>query len=87
MLRQRGMVKDLGKQPTEILSKIYVDTSGSPLNNIQLALDLFGEDKVLWGSDYPANREIRENLESLNTLDKNTRENITYKNFLNLFNL
>ena len=52
MLRARELVKDLGKLPSVILKKVYVDTSGASLANIKLAIDLFGEDKILWGSDY-----------------------------------
>lgn len=85
MLRRREMVKDLGKLPSQILKNIYVDTSGSSLKNIQLALDLFGEDKILWGSDYPVNADITANLEALDVLGQEIKEKLSYKNFLNLF--
>jgi predicted TIM-barrel fold metal-dependent hydrolase len=87
MLRNRKMVKELGKLPSEILSKVFVDTSGSSLANIKLALELFGEDKVLWGSDYPVNTNIEENLKIFNALVSDVKEKITYKNFSKLFNL
>jgi len=85
MLRSRELVKDLGKTPSQILKNVYVDTSGASLKNIQLALDLFGEDKILWGSDYPVNAKVDENLIMLDALDKSVKEKIVSKNFFNLF--
>ncbi len=87
MLRQRNMVKDLAKPPSEILKKVYVETSGASLANIKLALNLFGEDKVLWGSDYPVNAPIPDNLKLLDSLGQRLKEKITYKNFIDLFGL
>ena len=85
MLRKRGIVKDLGKTPAEILKNVYVDTSGASLKNIELAIDLFGEDKLLWGSDYPVCGDIQNNLKMLDSLGQEVKEKITYKNFLNIF--
>jgi predicted TIM-barrel fold metal-dependent hydrolase len=87
MLRSREMVKDLGKPPSEILKKVYVDTSGASLRNIRLAIDLFGEDKVLWGSDYPVNASVAENLKMFDGLINEVKEKIIYSNFSKLFNL
>jgi len=85
MLRKREIVKDLGKLPTQILKNVYVDTSGATLKNIELALDLFGQDHILWGSDYPVNSNVEENLGMLDSLGKDLREKITSKNLLSLF--
>jgi predicted TIM-barrel fold metal-dependent hydrolase len=85
MLRGRGMVKDLGKVPSEILKKVYVDTSGSSLQNIKLALELFDQDHILWGSDYPVAGDINENLKMLDTLGPVLKEKIISKNFLSVF--
>lgn len=85
MLRKREIVKDLGKAPSQILKSVYVDTSGSSLENIQLALNLFGRDKILWGSDYPVNPDVEQNLKMLEGLGAEVKENIVYRNFLNLF--
>lgn len=87
MLRNRQLVKDLGKPPSQILNKVYVDTSGSSLQNIKLAIELFGEDKILWGSDYPVNSNIEENLKMLEALGSELKEKVTHKNFIKLFNL
>jgi predicted TIM-barrel fold metal-dependent hydrolase len=86
MLRGREMVKDLGKLPSQILKKIYVDTSGASLRNIRLAIDLFGEDKILWGSDYPVNADVNENLKMFDSLINEVKEKIISGNFLKLFN-
>lgn len=85
MLRSRKMVKDLGDAPSQILKRVYVDTSGSSLKNIELALDLFGEDRILWGSDYPVCGDIKENLEMLDSLGRERKEKIRGKNFSRLF--
>jgi predicted TIM-barrel fold metal-dependent hydrolase len=85
MLRNREMVKDLKKLPSEILNKVYVDTSGSSLQNIRLALELFGEDKILWGSDYPVSGDIKSNLAMLDALDCKIKQKIIGDNFVNIF--
>ena len=85
MLRKRQIVKDLGSEPSQILNNVYVDTSGSCLSNIQLALDLFGEDRILWGSDYPVNANVGDNLVMLDALGKRIKEKIVSKNFLQIF--
>ncbi|MDP2922406.1 MAG: amidohydrolase family protein [Candidatus Omnitrophota bacterium] len=85
MLRKREMVKDLGKLPSQILSKVYVDTSGASLQNVKLAIELFGEDKILWGSDYPVNASVEENLRMLDGLVSDIKVKITSENFIRLF--
>ncbi len=86
MLRAREMVKDLGALPSLILKKVYVDTSGAGLENIKLASNLFGEDKILWGSDYPVNPSVEDNLSNLDELGS-FKEKIISQNFKKLFNL
>lgn len=86
MLRKREMVKDLGKLPSQILSKVYVDTSGASLQNVKLAIELFGEDKILWGSDYPVNAGVEENLRMLDGLASDIKVKIISENFVKLFN-
>ncbi|MCF7916249.1 MAG: amidohydrolase [Candidatus Omnitrophica bacterium] len=86
MLRSRNIVKDLGDDPSQILRGVYVDTSGSSLANIKIALELFGSDHILWGSDYPVNPPIEDNLKMLDDLD-DLKQKIVYKNFKKLFKL
>jgi predicted TIM-barrel fold metal-dependent hydrolase len=87
MLRTRQIVKDLGDNPSKILKQVYVDTSGSEIENIKIALDFFSSDRLLWGSDYPVNSPVAKNLEELNDLGTEVKDKITTKNFSNLFNL
>jgi len=87
MLLSRGIIEDLGALPSSIFKSIYVDTSGASLKSIQLALDLFGEDKLLWGSDYPVISNTTENIALFDSFSSLLRENILYKNFKNLFKL
>ncbi|MBN2119837.1 MAG: amidohydrolase family protein [Candidatus Omnitrophica bacterium] len=84
MLRKRDLVKDLSQLPSQLLKNVYVDTSGSSLENIQLAMDLFGEDKILWGSDYPVNINVEENLKLFDKLKEEERKKIIYENLMRL---
>lgn len=85
MLRRRGIVKDLGRLPSQILKDVYVDTSGASAGNIRLALELFGPDRLLWGSDYPVNPDLESNLKMLDEFGSQVKEKITYKNLTGLF--
>ncbi|MFH1877036.1 MAG: amidohydrolase family protein [Candidatus Omnitrophota bacterium] len=85
MLRARSIVKDLGKNPSEVLKKVYVDTSSASLVHIRLAIELFGEDKILWGSDYPVAGDVTASIAMFDALDPALKEKITGSNFLKLF--
>lgn len=88
MLRKRNMVKDLGGVPSQILNNAYVDLSGIKSREaIAMALDFFGEDHLLFGSDYPANQDIESQLRALSGIDRKVREKIVQKNFLKLFSI
>jgi len=70
MLRGMNFVKDLGKNPTEYLKNIYVDTGGDKVkNNLVLALDFFGPQHILWGSDWPAKPDVAGSLQVVKDLD------------------
>ncbi|MFA7676989.1 MAG: amidohydrolase family protein [Candidatus Omnitrophota bacterium] len=85
MLRERKIVKDLKSSPSKILRKIYVDTSGASLDCLKLAIDLFGEDKLLWGSDYPVCGDVKSNLKVLDKLGSKVKDKIISKNFQEIF--
>jgi len=69
MLLGRGIVKDMGADPGEALKQIYVDTGGATSPSVlTLALEVFGEDRLLWGSDFPANRDITGTIEAVKSL-------------------
>lgn len=69
MLLGRGIVRDMGEYPGDVLRKVYVDTSGTDSAAIlRLALEVFGEDRVLWGSDFPANRDITSSIDAVKGL-------------------
>ncbi|MCM8782391.1 MAG: amidohydrolase family protein [Candidatus Omnitrophica bacterium] len=70
MLRQINFVKDLGGLPTDFLRNIYVDTSGDKeKTNFLSALNLLGADHILWGSDWPAKKEIRDSMAAVENLE------------------
>jgi len=69
MLLERGIVKQMSSDPAAALKKVYVDTSGAdstPMLN--MAIEVFGEDRLLWGSDFPANREVKASITAIKKL-------------------
>ncbi len=79
MLRGINFVKDLKGNPTDYLKNIYADTSGDKIKtNFLLALELFGPTHVLWGSDWPAKKDIAGSIQAVKDLaiSENDKENI-----------
>ncbi len=69
MLRGINFVKDLQADPSEYLKNIYVDTGGDKVKtNFLLALELLGPKHVLWGSDWPAKRDITGAIQAVTDL-------------------
>lgn len=70
MLRGRDFVKDLGAKPSDILKNCYFDTSGTKSSAaLACALELVDADHVIFGSDYPANKDIAGGLKVINDFD------------------
>ncbi len=70
MLREMNFVKDLGGLPTEFLKKIYVDTGGDRNKaNIDIAISFFGAGHVVWGSDWPAKKDIGIGIKAVQELN------------------
>lgn len=70
MLRGINFVKDLKANPTEILKNIYVDTSGDKVRaNFDAALELLGPTHILWGSDWPAKRDMASGMQAVKDLN------------------
>jgi predicted TIM-barrel fold metal-dependent hydrolase len=70
MLRRMNFVKDIGGEPTQFLKKVYADTGGDIYKkNIDLAIDFFGTDHVVWGSDWPAKKDVAAGLNAVRQLD------------------
>ncbi len=75
MLREINFVKDLKEKPSAYLERIYVDTSGDQTTaNFISSLGLFGPEHILWGSDYPAKRDIKASMSVLDKLDLSEEE-------------
>ncbi|MBP7216179.1 MAG: amidohydrolase family protein [Candidatus Omnitrophica bacterium] len=69
MLRGINFVKDLKNNPTAYLKNIYVDTGGDKIKaNFLLALELLGPDHILWGSDWPAKKDVAASINAINSL-------------------
>jgi predicted TIM-barrel fold metal-dependent hydrolase len=63
MLRRRNFVKDISKNPSEYFSNLYFDTSGSRSKaSLMAALEMTDHHHILWGSDYPANQNLKDSL-------------------------
>ncbi len=69
MLRGVNFVKDLGGLPSQYLKNIYVDTSGDThVPNFLSALEVFGARHILWGSDWPAKKDVASSLQAVRDL-------------------
>ena len=90
MLRSRDLVKDLGGLPSAIFKNIFVDTSGvkSPAM-LQLALETFGPGQILWGSDFPAKKDLSPGIKAIEDLDieESQKENILAGNLTKIFSI
>jgi len=83
MLRGISFVKDLRAKPTDYLKNIYVDTSGDiKKTNFLSALELLGPKHILWGSDWPAKKDIQSSIKAVQDLDigKEDKEDILGRN-------
>jgi aminocarboxymuconate-semialdehyde decarboxylase len=89
MLRSRDMVKDLGNLPSKILKNVFVDISGvKSISLLNMAIEFFGTRRVVWGSDFPAQKKPAESIKALESLDipREEKEHILSKNMINLLN-
>ncbi len=90
MLRSINFVKDLQANPSDYLKNIYVDTSGDTTKaNFLLALELMGPRHILWGSDWPAKKDVASGIKAVNDLDisQADKENILGGNLKTIFAL
>lgn len=87
MLRTRNMVKDLGSAPSHILKNIFVDISGAQSTSLlTTALEFFGPHRIVWGSDFPAQKDPTASINALETLhiQREEKDNIMGGNIINL---
>ncbi|MDD5477380.1 MAG: amidohydrolase family protein [Candidatus Omnitrophica bacterium] len=88
MLRGLNFVKDLQGLPSDYLKNIYVDTSGDTTGaNFLLSLELVGPKHILWGSDWPAKKDVVSGIKAVNDLDisQENKHNILGGNLEKLF--
>lgn len=70
MLRGRDFVKDLGAKPSDIFKNLYFDTSGTKSTaSLACALELVDADNILFGSDFPANKDFMGAIKVVNDFD------------------
>lgn len=78
------------RKPSEYLSNLYVDTVGFWPSMLNQLLEVFGADRILFGSDYPAVPispvEHTEMVESLELCDRQ-KNAIFHQNAMDLFQL
>ncbi|MBU0548606.1 MAG: amidohydrolase family protein [Candidatus Omnitrophica bacterium] len=90
MLRSINFVKDLQANPSDYFKNIYVDTSGDTTKaNFLLALELMGSRHILWGSDWPAKKDISGSIKAVGDLDisQEDKQNILGGNLTRMFAL
>ncbi len=90
MLRSINFVKDLQANPSDYFKNIYVDTSGDTTKaNFALALELMGPRHILWGSDWPAKKDVVSSIRAVDELDisRADKENILGGNLKSIFSI
>jgi len=66
MLRKREFVKDIQGLPSEYFMNLYFDISGTKsAAALQCALELTDADHILFGSDFPANQNIKQTISTV----------------------
>ncbi len=89
MLRKREFVKDLYKLPGDYFKNLYFDTSGSKSHSsLTCALEMVGANHILFGSDLPANQDVKGTIDMIISSDfpNEDKELILKKNFVFLLN-
>jgi len=84
MLRGINFVRDLGTDPSKILSRIYFDTSGCKSPSVlQCALEMTAAEHILFGSDWPANKNLQDSIEIIlnSGLEETEKKRILSGNF------
>ena len=79
MLRKRDYVKDIKKMPSDYLKNLYLDSSGSKsFASLLCALEMVDASHILFGSDFPANQNIKASLDAIwqSPLEKSDKESI-----------
>ncbi len=87
MLRRRNIVKDISKDPSDFFKNLYFDMSGSKSPaSLSGALEVTNCKHLLWGSDFPANKNFSESLGVISRVISSTEERafICGKNFMSL---
>lgn len=75
MLRKMNFVKDLGGIPSQFLKKVYVDTGGDRnMLNLKISVGFFGAKHTVWGSDWPAKKDVAAGIKAVNELDVSEKD-------------
>ncbi|MDD2689535.1 MAG: amidohydrolase family protein, partial [Candidatus Omnitrophica bacterium] len=88
--RSINFVKDLKANPTEYLRNIYVDTGGDKIKtNFLLALELLKPTHILWGSDWPAKKDVAGAIQAVKDLEiaQEDKESILGRNIEKMLGL
>jgi len=78
----------LKKAPSEIFKALYCDTSAAKMPRaLDMARDMFGVKHLLWGSDWPANKDIKGSIQTVRDLgiSEEEKEDILGGNLEGLF--
>ena len=78
------------EQPSDYLKKLSVDTMGFFAPHVREAVEVFGADRVMFGTDYgPVPIDPKEHIDIVNGLDIPVadKEKILWRNAARFFNL
>jgi len=79
---------NISRPPSEYLREIYYDSVCYRQDALQMCVDVGGEDRVLYGSDYPYNYgDMKGILARVDALSPGVRDKVRSGNALRIFNL
>lgn len=78
----------LNEPPSEVLKRIYADTALYTREALRDTIETFGGEHVVYGTDFPhANSDMGPNLERVNFLPPELRDNVRGRNAKRIFGL
>lgn len=78
----------IGQRPSRYLKRIYYDSVVFQQKSLELALEVGGADRVLYGSDYPHNiGDMKGCLARVNALAPRVRDKVRGGNAMRIFRL
>ena len=80
--------ENISERPSDLLREIYYDSVTHRLDALQMCVDVGGDDKVMYGSDWPHNiGDMRGCLARVDALPYDQRVKVRGRNAMRIFNV